>query len=273
MTPAPLRLKKDQDRRLLAGHCWIYSNEVDIAATPLAGLTPGQSVSVRSARGRWLGYGYVNPHSLIAVRLVSRERARPPGPALWVARIQQALALRQRLYPQPFYRLIHVEGDLLPMAEAFGLGVTPWSPLKGGILTGKYTRDKHPEQGEGRYKEDSRYLTETTYKIVDALTAIGKEVGATPAQVALAWVIARPGVTSTIIGARKLEHLDANLAALDVELTEGQIAKLDELSKPNLNFPHDFLDGVKAAIQNGTTVNGDTRDPWPLSPEGDKDRY
>lgn len=114
MTPAPLRLKKDQDRRLLAGHCWLYSNEVDISATPLKDLEPGQPVEVFSARGRWLGFGYVNPHSLLSVRVVSRRRDRPLGPALWVERIAAALALRERLYARPFYRLVYGEGDQLP---------------------------------------------------------------------------------------------------------------------------------------------------------------
>ncbi|TVQ88305.1 MAG: class I SAM-dependent rRNA methyltransferase [Chromatiaceae bacterium] len=114
MSPAPLRLKKDQDRRLLAGHCWVYSNEVDTEATPLKDLEPGQPVEVLSQRGRWLGYGYVNPRSLICARIVSHHRARPLSPALLVERIRVALALRQRLYARPFYRLIHGEGDALP---------------------------------------------------------------------------------------------------------------------------------------------------------------
>ncbi|KAA6186603.1 class I SAM-dependent rRNA methyltransferase [Thiohalocapsa marina] len=114
MKPAPLRLKKDQERRLLAGHAWIYSNEVDTAATPLKGLEPGQAVEVFSQRGRWLGHGYVNPHSLLCARLLSRDRAHPLGPSLLVQRIQAALGLRRRIYPQPFYRLVHGEGDGLP---------------------------------------------------------------------------------------------------------------------------------------------------------------
>ncbi len=245
-------------RRLQTDHIDLYWAHFWDRDTPIDEMMATLDTLVRQGKVRYIGFS--------------------DHPA-WVCASAQHLAQLNRWTPaialQIEYSLLErtVEGELLPMASEFGLGVTPWSPLKGGILTGKYTRDKHPEKGEGRYKEDSRYLTETTYKIVDALGAIGKEVGATPAQVALAWVIARPGVTSTIIGARKLEHLDANLAALDVKLTEGQIAKLDELSKPKLNFPHDFLDGVKTAIQNGTTVNGDSRDPWPLSPEGDEDRY
>ena len=114
MNRAPLRLKKDQERRLLAGHCWVYSNEVDIEATPLKGLEPGQPVELFAQHGRWLGHGYANPHSLICARLVSRRRARPLSASLLVERVRTALALRQRLYARPFYRLIHGEGDALP---------------------------------------------------------------------------------------------------------------------------------------------------------------
>jgi 23S rRNA (cytosine1962-C5)-methyltransferase len=114
MQPTPLLLRKDQERRLLAGHCWIYSNEVDTTATPLKDLETGQSVEIRSASGRWIGHGYVNPHSLICARLVSRDHARPLTPALWVARLHQALTLRERLYDRPFYRLVFGEADGLP---------------------------------------------------------------------------------------------------------------------------------------------------------------
>ena len=166
-----------------------------------------------------------------------------------------------------------VEGDLLPMAREMGLGVTPWSPLKGGILTGKYTRDNHPKPGEGRYKQDSRYLTERTYRIVDTLSAIGKEHNASPAQVALAWVQNRPGVASTIIGARTLKQLEDNFKALDLRLSEAQTKALDEVSASALAFPHDFLKGVVNGIQNGTTINGQASEPWPLSPKTDAERH
>lgn len=114
MKPVPLVLRKDQERRLLAGHCWIYSNEVDTAATPLKTLAPGQAVEVLSDHERWIGHGYVNPHSLICARLVTRERSHPLSPALWLARIHDALALRERLYRRPFYRLVFGESDGLP---------------------------------------------------------------------------------------------------------------------------------------------------------------
>lgn len=111
---APLRLKKDQERRLLAGHCWVYSNEVDTAATPLSEFEPGQTVEIISAQGRWLAHGYVNPNALICARVVSHERAHPFNSALVLARLHTALALRNRLYSQPFYRLVYGESDGLP---------------------------------------------------------------------------------------------------------------------------------------------------------------
>ncbi|PQJ95395.1 class I SAM-dependent rRNA methyltransferase [Chromatium okenii] len=114
MNTQPLILRKDQERRLLAGHCWIYSNEVDTQATPLKAFSPGQPVAIFSDHERWIGHGYVNPHSLICARIVTRERAQPLSPALWLKRIHEALALRERLYQRPFYRLIFGESDGLP---------------------------------------------------------------------------------------------------------------------------------------------------------------
>ena len=109
-----LRLLKDHDRRLRAGHSWIYNNEVDAATTPLGGFEPGEPVDVVSARGQWLGSGYVNPHSLICARIVSRDRAHPLSRSLLVHRLNVALALRERLYQGSWYRLVHGEADGLP---------------------------------------------------------------------------------------------------------------------------------------------------------------
>jgi 23S rRNA (cytosine1962-C5)-methyltransferase len=114
MTLARIQLKKDQERRLLAGHDWVYSNEIETQATPLKPLEPGQPVEVFSKRGRWLGYGYANPHSLIAVRMTSREPEHPLSASVFAERIHRALALREGLYVTPFYRLVHGEGDALP---------------------------------------------------------------------------------------------------------------------------------------------------------------
>jgi 23S rRNA (cytosine1962-C5)-methyltransferase len=109
-----LLLNKNQDKRLRSGHCWIYSNEIDTAKTPLQGLQPGEPVAVLDHRELFIGFGYVNPHSLICVRLMSRDQAYPINESLIVHRLNIALALRQRLYPAPFYRAVFGESDGLP---------------------------------------------------------------------------------------------------------------------------------------------------------------
>lgn len=111
---AALRLRKNEDRRLRAGHLWVYSNEVDVAATPLRDFQPGQPVVIQASNGKFIGTGYINPQVLLCARLVSRDPDHPLNPSLLVHRLNVALSLRERLYPQPFYRLVHGEGDGLP---------------------------------------------------------------------------------------------------------------------------------------------------------------
>jgi aryl-alcohol dehydrogenase-like predicted oxidoreductase len=156
-----------------------------------------------------------------------------------------------------------VEGELIPMAEELGLGVTPWSPLRSGILSGKYTR-KNAVMPEGR-PWATGFLDETSYTVIDELEKIAGDLDTTVARVALAWVQARPAVSSTIIGARTLAQLDDNLKALEVKLTPEQTAALDTLTKPKLNFPADFLDMARMIHAGGTTINGQ---PAPLIPFG-----
>lgn len=111
---APLQLKKNEDRRIRQGHPWIYSNEVDIKTTPLKDFEAGQQIEIVDYRGQSLGSGYVNPHSLICARVVSRDPRYPFSPSLLVHRLKIALGLREKLYPTPHYRLVHGEGDHLP---------------------------------------------------------------------------------------------------------------------------------------------------------------
>ena len=111
---APLRLKRKEERRLRAGHLWVFSNEVDTVATPLKDFEPGQPVVIEANNGKALGTGYVNPRSLIAARIVSRDQHYPFSGSLLVHRIKVALAFRERLYSQPFYRLIYGESDGIP---------------------------------------------------------------------------------------------------------------------------------------------------------------
>jgi aryl-alcohol dehydrogenase-like predicted oxidoreductase len=131
------------------------------------------------------------------------------------------------------------ERDLLPMARALGLGITAWSPLAGGALSGKY--------GPGSQAESTRLrrenISERTLRIAELLSLVARDVGATAAQVALAWLRDRPesGPVIPIIGARTRAQLDENLASLDVTLEPSQRARLDDATRIDAGFPHQFL--------------------------------
>lgn len=114
MSFPPIRLKKGEDRRIRAGHPWIYSNEIDIAATPLKGFSPGQEVLVEAPDQSIVGIAYVNPHSLITARMLSLDPQMPIDHAFFLKRFQDALTLRERLFTQPYYRLVFSEADYLP---------------------------------------------------------------------------------------------------------------------------------------------------------------
>src|SRR3954463_13175121 len=114
MSVPVLKLKRAEDRRLRAGHLWIFSNEVDTAATPLTGFEPGTVVQVHSDRDQFLGFAYVNPRTLIAARIVGRDAAYPLDASLLAHRLRVAQSLRDRLYREPFYRLAFGESDGLP---------------------------------------------------------------------------------------------------------------------------------------------------------------
>ena len=122
MSLPPLRLRKNEDRRLRAGHLWVFSNEVDVQATPLTRFAPGDAVEIQDARGGPLGTGYVNPRSLIAARLVTRTRGRALDGDLLRERMARALSLRERIFTGPFYRLVFGESDGLPglVVDRFG---------------------------------------------------------------------------------------------------------------------------------------------------------
>ena len=137
-----LRLKPREERRLAGGHLWIFSNEVDTARTPLAGFATGALCRVVASNDRFLGYAYVNPHALICARILGRSPDYPPGKSLIVHRLQLALALRERLYARPYYRLVYGESDGLPglVLDRFGdvivgqIGTAGMEAIKPAIL-------------------------------------------------------------------------------------------------------------------------------------------
>ncbi|MDH5649953.1 MAG: class I SAM-dependent rRNA methyltransferase [Gammaproteobacteria bacterium] len=117
-----LKLKKNEGRRIQSGHLWVYSNEIDTHVTPLSGFEPGQQVQMQDAGGKALGNAYINPHSLICARLFSRDPGVLLDRSLIVHRLNIALALRERLFDKPYYRLIYGEADELPglVVDRFG---------------------------------------------------------------------------------------------------------------------------------------------------------
>ena len=156
--------------------------------------------------------------------------------------ISDRLGYQRFVSTQVYYSLQarDIEYEIVPAAIDQGLGILVWSPLAGGLLSGKYRRDKDAPAG-------SRHLTEWSeppihdedklYDTIAALVEIGEEHGVSAAQIALAWTLGRPGVTSLIVGARTEEQLADNLKAVDVELTAEQRARLDEVSAPTLLYP------------------------------------
>jgi aryl-alcohol dehydrogenase-like predicted oxidoreductase len=171
-----------------------------------------------------------------------------------------------------------VEGELMPMARHFGMGVTPWSPLRGGVLSGKFTRDRRPAEAT-RVRVDSPHLTEKNYSIIDELLRIARELSAqhdrpiSAAQVALAWLLHQPGVTSPIIGARTTEQLEDNLGCLGLSLSDEHLRALDTVSAVTHAFPHDFLENAQNIIRGGTTIQGIGSSIWDMSPADDTDRF
>ena len=164
------------------------------------------------------------------------------------------------------YSLIErtVEGELVPMARELGLGVTPWGPLRGGALSGKYTRENAGQIRPDRGDRVTAYLNERTFRIVEELTRIGRELSASPASVAIAWVQSRLGVASTIIGARTCDQLDQNLVAADLVLTREHLASLDAVSEPVFQFPTTILRTIGNSVMHaGATVNGEASELLP----------
>jgi aryl-alcohol dehydrogenase-like predicted oxidoreductase len=183
------------------------------------------------------------------------------APAWWIARANTLAEMRgwtQFIGLQIEYSLIErtVERELIPMAKAFKLGLVAWSPLAGGLLSGKY----HPGGGA---PADARFSTEMGKsfrrsgerpdRVVAALKKVGQEVGRSPAQVALAWLRYRDISVIPIVGARRVSQFEDNLASLELDLTREQVAALDEASAIEMGFPHDFYENemVKTVAYGG----------------------
>ncbi len=177
---------------------------------------------VRAGKIRYYGFSNFTGWQLTKATLLARSLGLTPPVSL-----------------QPQYSLLvrEIEWEIVPAAMDAGLGLMPWSPLGGGWLTGKYRRDQRPsgatrlgDTPERGMEAWERRGTERTWDVVDAVQRIAEGRGVSMAEVALAWVTDRPGVTSTILGARTLNQLETNLKAAGLHLTDAETAVLDEAS-------------------------------------------
>ena len=128
------------------------------------------------------------------------------------------------------------ERELLPMAKHFGMTVTPWAPLGGGALTGKYLRGEN-----GRVKPESNRRNERSTRITQVVMAIADELGVSPGNVALKWTMQQGFSSIPVVGATKVDQLIDNMKTIDVSLTAEHLSKLDDVSKIELGFPGDFF--------------------------------
>ena len=238
-------------------HCWDTH-------TPIEETMRALDDAVRAGKVRYLGFSDTPAWKVAQAQTMASLRGWAPLCAL---QIEYSLLERT------------VEGELLPMAAELGLGVTPWSPLKFGVLSGRYTRE-HSAKDSASKTDAVRtawaqpHLNERAFGILDELRRIADARNTTPARVALSWVQHRPGVTSTILGVRTMEQLQDNLEALTLCLTAEESAAMDKRTEPSLNFPAVFIKNVGATVsQGGTRINGVQGAPWPFAPKTDAERH
>jgi aryl-alcohol dehydrogenase-like predicted oxidoreductase len=234
-------------RRLQTDHLDLYWLHNWDRHTPIEETLRALDDLVRAGKIRYIGF------------------SNTPG---WVTAQAQTTALLKGWTPlialQVEYSLLArtVEGELAPLALDQGMALVPWSPLKNGFLSGKYRRGTQVTDSARAAFVGGPSVDEFT--VIDTVTAIAEEIGTTPAAVSLAWLRAREGTVVPILGARRVEHLENNLAALEVTLAPEHLHALDEVSAPTLNYPAPMHGAQRAMLQfAGTTVDGEMSGVYP----------
>ncbi len=169
--------------------------------------------------------------------------------SLWLSKSQ---LLSRFITLQAQYSLLvrDLEREHVPLCRDKQLGILPWSPLAGGFLTGKFEQGKPPQSGTRlgeKAERFARYDLPRNWKILDAVRAVASEINATPSAVSLAWLLAKPQVTSVIFGARTIEQLEANLVASDLELSTAHMKMLDDASAFDLGYPYSFIQATQSS--------------------------
>lgn len=207
-------------------HCWDLTTQPDEVMRALDDL-------VRAGKVLYVGICNAPAWRIAEMQTIADLRGWTPFTAL---QVEYSLVERT------------VEHELLPMASALGLGMVPWSPLGGGVLTGKYTAADIADSTNAEVSPtrkgviaSSGHLTRQSIEIAEVLRGVAQEIGATPSQVAIAWTLKNPAVTSPIIGARTVEQATDNLGALDLVLAPEHVGRLDQASAPSPIFPARFV--------------------------------
>jgi aryl-alcohol dehydrogenase-like predicted oxidoreductase len=212
-------------RRLRTDHIDLYQVHEWDGRTPLEETLAALEHLVQSGKVRYVGCSNFAGWQVMKALSIARAKGLPE----FVSQ-QVYLSLQER----------SAEYEIVPSAIDQGLGLLIWSPLAGGLLSGKYRRGEPPPEGSRRaaeWDEPPVYDEDKLYATVDVLVEIARGHGVSPAQVALAWLLARPGITTVIIGARTDEQLADNLAAAELELAAEEVSRLEEVSRPPLIYP------------------------------------
>lgn len=225
-------------RRLQTDYIDLYWLHNFDPATPVEETLRALDDLVSAGKIRYVGFSDIPAWATAEAATIARLRGWTP-----VIALQLEYSLLERT----------PEGELIPMAQAMGMGVLPWSPLKGGFLSGKYSSATRTDVDTTR----ARMPGDAELVVIDALNAVAGEIGVPSAQVALAWALGRPGISSVVIGARRMDQFETNLGALAVTLSEAHRAALDEVSAPKLNFPAENNAVLAPSLQfAGATVDG-----------------
>lgn len=209
--------------RLGTDHVDVFVAHRDDANTPLEETLAALDAIVRAGKARYLGVSNWSAWKVAAALELQRANGWAP-----FSHVQMMYSLLGR----------GIEHEVLPMMARYGLGLTAWSPLAGGFLSGKYTRENLKDPANRLSGFDMiPFDKEMGFELVETLRAIGAGRGASVAQVALAWVLANPAVSSVIVGASKLSQLDDNIAATDIALTGEELARLEAATRPEMQYP------------------------------------
>jgi aryl-alcohol dehydrogenase-like predicted oxidoreductase len=210
--------------RLQTDHVDLYQVHSWDSSTPLEETVRTLDDVVRQGKARYVGFSnYMSWQAAAAIDM------------------QERLGLEKFVTAQMYYSLVGrgLEHEFLSFAQYYGIGILVWSPLAGGFLSGKYARGRAPARGT-RFAEAGAFVPieqEQAYRVIDALKEVAGRHGATPSRVALAWLLARPAISSVIVAARTLEHLDDNIACVDLALDADDVSLLDSASDPGVPYP------------------------------------